>query len=207
MSPEDIARLLASAKGRVTLAKHLLRFVHKAVAHHIDKNRGAHGSSSRQDLCDVVNEIFEILFKNDGKILRAWDQQRGRKFESYIVMVTKKRLISMDRSPRRRNPRARADLPLDDSMVPPADDPERWLVEAERFERILQRIHQDLNERGRLLFFLIYVEGLSIDEVCTRTGMTPGAVRTWRGRFKKIFEKILRSLDCEDDGEGNDDDD
>jgi DNA-directed RNA polymerase specialized sigma24 family protein len=56
--------------------------------------------------------------------------------------------------------------------------------------RIYERLEQRLDERGLMLFHMLYVEQRSVEEVCELSSMTRDAVYAWRFRFKKILNEI-----------------
>jgi RNA polymerase sigma factor (sigma-70 family) len=146
----------------------------------------------RQEALDMVQEVFACLLGHDGKILRAWDPTRGSSLATFVRLVARRHVAGVLRS-KRRNP----------YMEPPASDTidlrasegtglEPRVEVREQLAQAYERLEQRLDERGLLLFELLYVQEQSIEEVMAATGMTRDALYAWRSRLKRTVLDPLR---------------
>ena len=130
-----------------------------------------------------------------GKVLRSWDPKRGRSLDSFVRLVARRHVASILRS-RRRSPWTGtpvADEVLERVVVgEPATA--RHVESNEQLEQLLERLGERLDERGMLLFQLLYVEERSLEEVMATTDMTRDAVYAWRSRFRKLIGSLAADL-------------
>ena len=161
--------------------------VHTEVAYVLLRRAAAAGRNARQELEDLVQEVFARLWADDGKLLRAWDPARGRSLDSWVRLVARSRVLDQLRS-RRRTPLQ--DDAMDDEELQraaPSDAPTitSALGAREDLERIQARLRAQLTERDWMLFIALYAEGCSVQQVSTELGMTPAAVYQWKSRFAR----------------------
>lgn len=145
----------------------------------------------RQEILDLVQDVLLSLLRDDGKTLRRWDPARGRSLESFVRLVARCHVAAVVRS-RRRNPYTDHPLPTDELELELDGGPEleRRIEARDRLDQMLEHMAQRLDERGRLLFELLYVEERPIEDVCEVTGMTRDAVYAWRSRLKRQLEGL-----------------
>lgn len=155
--------------------------------------RGARieGRDPRQEVRDFSQEVFVHLLSQGGKTLRSWDPERGRNLDSFVRLVARRQVAAILRSGRR-NPwsdKPTADEDLERGMEAQTSHGAR-LESRERLDRLLGWLHERLDDRGMLLFQMLYVEERGVDEVMAATGMTRDAVYAWRSRFRKLVAKL-----------------
>lgn len=143
----------------------------------------------RQETLDLIQDVLLSLLRDDGKVLRRWDPARGSSLESFVRMVARRHVATVFRS-KRRNPYNEHPLPGEALDLQHANGPEleHHLEVRDRLDQMLDRLRQRLDERGLLLFELLYVEERSVEDACEATGMTRDAVYSWRSRLKRQLE-------------------
>jgi len=200
--PELSVALVASALSGDrhavrTLVDKLTPVVQMRVSRTLWKRRGAAlGRDVRQEVEDLTQSVFLVLFANDGQALRKWDPARGASLESFVGLLADHEIASILRS-RRRGPWTE-DPTEDDDLAegaPPGDlGPEIETLNREALRAIVDRLRERLSERGLELFFLLFVEERATEEVCADTGLTPDAVYAWRSRIGKLVRQIAAEL-------------
>ncbi len=166
--------------------------VYFAIVHTL---KGGGGRRSLPDdlVGEVHNQIFVGLMEDQGRRLGRW---HGRsKLSHWIKVVSVNRTIDYLRAQRR-------DLPLDDPDGPAAisfaalahkgPDPELQAMRGER-SRLLGAAVGRLAPHDRALVRLIFVEGLSGEDVARELGTTVGAVYTRKNRIRKRLKKLLKT--------------
>lgn len=156
------------------------------------QRRGGSGRDVRQEVEDLVQEVFAALFEDDGRVLRAWDPARGLSLASFCGLVAEREAASILRSGRR-SPWTESATDADalERELPDAPAPEAALSSREEIERLVDRLRETLSPLGLEMFQRLVVEEEPVDSVCRSTGMTPDAVYAWKSRIGKLVRKIL----------------
>lgn len=190
----------ALAARRLTEA--LLPTVHFRVARQLMRRQGrAGGRDVRQEVEDMVQDVFFELFRDGGKRLRSWDPARGLSLENYVGMIAEQRVIATLRSDRRspwtEDPSEAEALEGEHSHEPRrATGPAERVVSArQRIDLILDALRGSVSPQGYRIFEMLFVEQRDTDEVCEELGLQPGAVYTWRSRLRKRVTEIGAELD------------
>lgn len=176
------------------LVSRLLPVVQTEVGYALLRGARVESRDHRQEIRDFVQDVFVSLLAKDGKTLRAWDPERGRSLDSYVRLIARRQVAATLRSGKR-NPWA--DKPV------AGDELERELPDThaeaatsaqfesvEQLDRTLDGLRSRLDDRGMLLFQMLYVEERSVEEVMATTEMTRDAVYAWRSRFRKLVAKL-----------------
>jgi RNA polymerase sigma factor (sigma-70 family) len=145
---------------------------------------------ARQDVEDFSHEVLLSLLADRGKLLRAWDPERGRSLASFVRLIARQR-VSRILHGHRGNPWG--DEPTDDETLAPltgVDEGGRMLESREELRGLLERLRAHLTERGLVLFQRIYVEQRSIVEVAAELGMTREAVDAWNTRTRNLARRL-----------------
>ncbi|PRQ05095.1 hypothetical protein ENSA7_47240 [Enhygromyxa salina] len=171
------------------LVERLLPVVQAEVGYALVPGARIESRDPRQDVRDFVQDVFVQLLAKQGKVLRSWDPERGRSLDSFVRLVARRQVAAILASGRR-SPWADKPVASDElegergfGLGDPATD--RRVESAEQLERLLARLDEHLDERGRLLFRMLYVEECSVEEVMASADMTRDAVYAWRSRFRK----------------------
>ncbi len=152
--------------------------------------RGA-GPRLRQELKDLVQEVFLALFDRRARILTTWDPERGLSLENFVGLVTERQVISILRSGKR-DP-WREDPTLDSELdgASPEISPEAAAVSKQALEQLLERLRAALSPLGFRLFELLYLHERSVSEVERATGLSSAAVYAWRSRLRRLARSLL----------------
>lgn len=190
----------ALAARRLTEA--LLPTVHFRVARQLMRRQGrAGGRDVRQEVEDMVQDVFFELFRDDGKRLRSWDPARGLSLENYVGMIAEQRVIATLRSDRRSpwtEAPSEAEVLEGEGTHEPrrATGPSERVVSArERIDQVLDALRGSISPQGYRIFEMLFVEQRDTEEVCEELGLQPGAVYTWRSRLRKRVSEIGDELD------------
>nr|WP_255216188.1 sigma-70 family RNA polymerase sigma factor [Pseudenhygromyxa sp. WMMC2535] len=145
----------------------------------------------RQEVRDFTQEVFVQLLSQGGKTLRSWDPERGRSLESFVRLVARRQVAAILRSGRR-NPWSEKPLAGEDlePALPTASDASKTYETQEQLDRVIDALRDRLDERGQLLFQMLYVEERSVEEVMRAAEMTRDAVYAWRSRFRKLVANL-----------------
>ncbi|HVR98056.1 MAG TPA: hypothetical protein VMW27_15670 [Thermoanaerobaculia bacterium] len=153
----------------------------------------AAGRNVRQEVEDFTQEIFLVLFADDGKVLRSWQPERGLSLANFVGLVAERQTASILRSGRRspwkEDPTLVEDMDL--SAPAPESDPEETTASREQLKLLLHRLTGELSPLGRHLFDLLFLRELPFEEVTRRTGMSPDAVYAWRSRLRRLARRLL----------------
>lgn len=173
------------------LVQHLLPVVQTEVGYSLLRGARVESRDPRQEVRDFVQEVFISLLSDRGKVLRTWDPERGRSFDSFIRLVARRHVAAILRSGRR-NPWTDKPVAGDELERDVPDDaiPAARVESSDALARVLERLDERLDERGMLLFRMLYVEERSVEEVIEATGMTRDAIYAWRSRFRKLVASL-----------------
>lgn len=151
--------------------------------------RGA-GPRLRQELKDLVQEVFLALFEGQGRILLSWDPERGLSLENFVGLVTERQVLSILRSGKR-DP-WRLDPTLDSELdgVSPEASPEAAAVSKQALEMLLERLRGCLSPLGWRMFELLYLHEVSVEDVERETGLSSAAVYAWRSRLRRLVRGL-----------------
>lgn len=159
----------------------------------------ARGRNTRQELEDLVQEVFAALLSHQGRALLAWDQARGLSFERFVAFLAE-REVGMIMRTGKRNPWTE-DPTLDDTIVRLGGSTashEEVVASRELLEQLGERLRERLSPKGRQFFQLLYIEDQSVDAVAQRTGTSPDALYAWRSRLSRLVRELRDELAMED---------
>jgi len=151
----------------------------------------ASGRNIRQEVEDLTQEIFLVLFADGGKVLRSWQPDRGLSLSNFVGLVAERQTASILRSGKRSPWKEDPTLAEDFTQASPESGPEEITASREQLKLLLHRLTEELSPLGRHLFDLLFLRELSIEEVTRQTGMTPDAVYAWRSRLRRLAGRLL----------------
>lgn len=155
----------------------------------------ARGADVRQRLDDLVQDVFVELFRDDGRVLRAWDPARGLGLRGYVGMIAEQRVLATLRR-RSRNPWSE-ELTVDEGRFDDAagpHDPELDVSSRQELERLFDRLKASLSPLGRDLFQRLILDEEAIASVCAATGMSTAAVQAWSSRLKRLIQGLAAEI-------------
>ncbi len=194
---EDVERALAGDEAALTrLVDALTPVIQARVARVLLLRRqgAAAGRDVRQEVEDLTQEVFLILFDGGGKVLRGWNPERRLSLRNFVGLVAERRTVSIlrsgKRSPWKEDPTFTEEL----DEPAPAPDPEVAAASRETLRLLLHRLTEELSPLGRQLFELLFLQELPVREVIDRTAMSPDAIYAWRSRVRRLARRILADL-------------
>jgi RNA polymerase sigma-70 factor (ECF subfamily) len=136
--------------------------------------------TERNEVEDVVSEVFLKVYCN----LHRYRPEHA--FATWLYRLAANHVL--DHGRRARRAPARAEIP--DGLADPAPRPEE---RAERRERAcaVRRALTEVTPRYREALFLVYVEGLKVEETARLLGLPTGTVKTRLLRGRAALRRIL----------------
>lgn len=134
----------------------------------------------REDVDDVVSEVFFKVYRNLNQF------RPDHPFSTWLYRLTTNHLI--DRSRRMKKERGRTEMPL--QIADDAPGAEAGLEEDER-HALVRRALRDVDDRYREVLYLVYVEGLKVEETARALGIPEGTVKTRLMRGREALKRIL----------------
>lgn len=153
----------------------------------------------RQELEDLMQEVFAALFANDGRALRAWDPARGLSLLNFVGFLAE-REVGMIMRTGKRSPWTE-DPTADDKLVHlrgTTQSHEGRVATRELLERMAERLREKLTPQGRHYFQLLYIEARSVQTVSEETGVSLDALYAWRSRLGKLLRDLRDELASEE---------
>lgn len=187
LTPLDVQRALQGDRAAVrAFVEALTPTIQARVARTLMRRRPVGPARDvHQEVEDLCQQVFVALFADGARALRAWDPNRGLPLGPFVGLIAEREVNSVLRS-QRRNPWT--DAPTEDERLDAAsegDGPEREAASREVLHKILARLRETLSDRGMQMFYWLYVDGRTVEDICTMTDMKPDAVYAWRSRLGK----------------------
>ncbi len=136
--------------------------------------------TGRNEIEDVVSEVFIKLY---GSLDRYRPTYR---FSSWLYRLAANHVIDHHR--RNRREQGRVEMPEQvASTEPTAGDG----LEADERSRVLRAALGDLPDKYREPLFLVYMEGMKVDEAARILALPPGTVKTRLMRGRKSLGRLL----------------
>ena len=152
---------------------------------------------ARQEVGDMTQDVLLLLFRDDARVLRAWQAERGLSLLNYVGLVAEREVGHISRSGRR-SPWSLE--PVEDAVLDAAPSslasPESQAGSRDLFDRLHARLLAELNSRAVELYRMLVVEDLSVAEVMERTSLSADAVYAWRSRLLKRVRELLVELEA-----------
>ena len=141
----------------------------------------------RQEVEDMVQEVFVELFQHDGRTLRRWDPERLplEGFVSYVARIRTAQVLRSRRSPWREQPSAPEDLPMAAVHRTPEDN----ALSQDELRKVYLCVQAGLRASDLHLFDLFFVREQPVDAVAEAAGRTVAAVYKWRSRLYQRARK------------------
>lgn len=154
-----------------------------------------------QDVDEVVQETFLVLFARDSRLLRNYDSDRGMSLANYVGQIAEReagRVIRARSADKRRGETLTAPDDLKMTRAPDGGEgSEEQLVRQERARALLQRLRDRLTPESFLIFELMYVRLLPAPEVAAMIGCEVQAVYTRKSRIRTTLREVIEEFDGE----------
>jgi RNA polymerase sigma-70 factor (ECF subfamily) len=141
----------------------------------------------RQEVEDMVQEVFLEIFEADGKVLRRWDPQRLplNAYVGYIARIRTAEVLRSRRSPWRENPSPAEDL----DRVSPRQNPEEKATIRDEMRKIYLCVVRGFQAAEFHLFEVLFVHQIPPKEAVEKTGRSLDAIYKWRSRLYERARK------------------
>lgn len=190
----EVQGATAGDRGAVgRLVEMLTPVIQARVARSLLRHRAgaARNRNIRQEVQDLTQEIFLLLFAEDGRVLRTWEPERGLSLVNFVGLIAERRTASLLRSGRRSPWQDETSLADDQDFAAAESGPEEIATSRQQLEQLLRRLTEELSPLGRHLFNLLFVRDLPPEEVVAATGMTRDAVYAWRSRLRRLARRLV----------------
>jgi len=193
---ELVARAIAGDEAALArLVDRLTPVIQARVARTLVLSGGAaRRGDVRQQVEDLCQEVFMLLFADGGRVLKSWEPERGLSFDNFVGLVARRRALSFARSGRGGR---RAEDPAPDAELEraaPESGPERAAVGREQLRLLLRRLEEELSPLGWHLFHLLLVEQRPVEEVERSTRMSRDALYAWRSRLRRRARRLVEEI-------------
>ncbi|WP_437935120.1 RNA polymerase sigma factor [Sorangium sp. So ce341] len=177
------------------LIDELSPIVQARVARRLLRRGLAQSRDLREEVKDLTQHVFVVLFAGDGRVLRQWSPERGLSLANFVGLVAEREVSTVLRS-RRKSPWREEDaLPDDfDRGEGTEGEPEQLTASREILRAVLAAVRAQLSDDGVALFEWLIVDERPIDDVCALTGKSPDAVYAWRSRLGRLVVKVAGEI-------------
>lgn len=150
----------------------------------------AHQHTRRQDVLDLIQDVFVVLLRDNGKVLASWRATHGLSLHNFVGLVAEREAAAILRSGRRS---AWAEEPTNDvcetSVFATGSDsrtPEGQAGARQELELLFTFVSERLSPRALELFRALFVNNEPLEEICARFAMTSTSVYTFRSRVRAL---------------------
>jgi len=197
LSPEVVDLAIAGNKTALRLLiEHLTPVIQLAVVHILKRcTQNYQHNHTHLEVTDYCQEIFILMFKNDSKVLRDWNPNKGMNLKSYISLITKRRVISSLRNIKftQSLDDDTIDINIDSFLKTP--DEEAQFINRHLLYRIIKSLKNEISVFGYEIFIQIFLYGYSADEVASKMNLTKNSVYVWKNRLKAQAKNISDQLE------------
>lgn len=132
------------------------------------------------DIEDVVSEIFIKVYRNLGLY------RPDHAFSTWLYRVAMNHLL--DHGRRRAREGTRVELPRE---LPGQAEEAEQAMEARERARLLREALAEISQKYRDAIFLVYVEGVAVEEAARLLGVPEGTVKTRLMRGRQALRRLL----------------
>lgn len=156
------------------------------------------GRDLRQEVADLVQDVFVSLFQNRGATLMAWQPEKGASLKNFIGLIAHRHAMATLRS-RPRSPLT--NVPVDSSALESHDaesgptSPEARAASRELVQKVLDGLRARLSPLGVEMFYRLFVDCESTATIVLATGMSEDAVYQWRARIVQQAQQVQREVE------------
>ena len=151
-----------------------------------------------QEADDLAQDVLVHLFEDGGRVLRAWDPDRGLELIDFVGFVADRTAAGMlksgKRTPWRDDPVAPEDFAAKSTGEASAAD---LMLSRELGDRVYLALRAELTPLGATLFQRLFVEESPVESVCASMNMSRDAVYAWRSRLARRIRELVAAEDSE----------
>jgi RNA polymerase sigma-70 factor (ECF subfamily) len=198
-----LARALAGDPGatRALLGRFAPILQSRAIRVLVRRRRA--GADVRQEMMDMVQEVFLSLLEDDGRVLRSWKPDRGLSLDNFVGLVAERQICSIlrngKRSPWTEEPTADDRL---ERHAGASTAEEEASISRDLLESVFDRLREELSPRMLELFYAFWVDETPVPEICARMNMQQEAVWAARSRIARRARAIAEELAQDASGRG-----
>jgi RNA polymerase sigma-70 factor, ECF subfamily len=177
------------------LVHRLMPVIQARVARSLLKQARTNGGSIQQEVADFTQEVFVQLFNDGGRVLLAWDPERGMALTSFVSLIAQRHICSLLRTPK--NPwrfAAREPSAFEAAAAEEGVSPERVAASREELQLLLDALRRRLSPLGLEMFYRLYVHKESVEDIRKATGMSAESVYQWRRRLADAAQQTVLAL-------------
>lgn len=179
-----------------TLAQTLMPIVHTRVGYVLLRRAAsAHGRNHRQEVEDMVQEVFEMLLADDGRRLLAWDPERGSA-ATFFGLIAERCVLNIlanrRKSPWTEDPEEEDTL---DRKRGAAGGVEERVMSRDLLRELGRRLLEGLNERDQRLFVMVFLEQADDEHVREELGLARDAMYQARHRLGQRIRKLVAEIE------------
>lgn len=149
----------------------------------------------RQEVEDLTQDVFELLFADGAKALRRWDPSRRASLVSYVSLIAQRQVVTALRSGRKTPWREEATegalLARHEETSP---GPSEQVASRHELRTVLDELHARLSPTGARMLRSLVLEQRDIREVAAETQLSPNALYAWRHRLLKLAHEVRAQL-------------
>lgn len=146
---------------------------------------------------DYAQDIWLLLLRNNGHLLRKWSPEGGASLENYVGNIAGLRTISALRVDKRNPVKEEPSLPEELDSISLAPNPEAYTLSEDTRSKLLKRLREELSDSSWSLFELLYLHDLEVKEVSEITGHPRSYLYTWMSRLRKLVRRVLDEIEGE----------
>ena len=199
LSPEDLVRKCAESTSGEVWGEFILRF-HSLICCVVLRVARAYGVSQKDQIDDLVQEIYLKLAADDRKLLRNFRPDRPDAAYAFIKVVTANAVrdhfrtsLSLKRGGRQVNTSLDESGGVAPQSTEGAKEVERQVLLRET-EEIVDRLYPGKeNERNRMVFWLYYRQGFTIKSLASLRdlGLTESGIESMIYRMTSAVRSAL----------------
>lgn len=149
----------------------------------------------RQEVQDMTQDVLTLIFSDGGKLLRSWAPEKGASLPHFIAVVTERRTLNKVKTLGRRSRFFQDAIEPDESAASRSSEPEGQAISSQLLLRMTQKLAPQLSDVGEKMFDYLFLQGLSVTEICDKAKMSEDAVYAWRSRLRKKLKVCIEEID------------
>ncbi|MEM6863003.1 MAG: sigma-70 family RNA polymerase sigma factor [Myxococcota bacterium] len=144
------------------------------------------------DECDIAQEVWMTLMKEEGQQLVAYDPSRGS-LEGYVSMISERILGNLWQKVQALKRSADREPSTENIATVPSDGPTpAELAEARDSARaLLTYLRRELPPKGQAVLAYLYEDELGVDEVAKIMGVKRQVVYNWNHKIRSMAARFL----------------